>query len=202
MPGRLPKINLLPEYKRDSNAQAVIFYLFLALTIVAMITISYFYFSTKGKLETVMNERTKLTDQRDILAAQIGTLEDDDLSLYEQSVLFAENYALPTSTLIVELNELLPPKSYLTNYSFDGAGVKIVSHFETLDSIASYTVSLEESDFLTEMQVDSIRTFTLRTGEEDETDRGTQFDVLPRYESDFSLKVHKEKLKGESANHD
>lgn len=200
MPGRLPEINLLPEYRRDSQLQSVLFYLFVALTLLSFIVIAYYYFTTNSKLESLSQESAELSEQRDLLAAQKAALESDEGSAYEQAVTFAQNYAVPTSTLIVELNHLLPENSYLSDYDYSSSGVNIQSHFETLDAVAQYTNLLTNSELISDTKVDSINTFTLK--EEETEDVSTQFNTIPRYESDFSLTINKRKLKEESTNNE
>lgn len=196
MPGRLPEINLLPEFRRDNHIQSFFFYLFVVLILLSFVVIGYFYFTTNSKLETLSQQSSELSEQRDLLAAQKAELESDKGSAYEQAVTFVQNYAVPTSTLIVELNDLLPDNSYLSHYEYSSSEVKIKSQFETLDSVAQYTTLLTNSNLLTDARVNTINTFSLKE-EEAETD-SQRFEIIPRYESDFSLNVNKRKLKEES----
>lgn len=200
MPGRLPEINLLPEFRRDNHIQSFFFYLFVVLILLSFVVIGYFYFTTNSKLETLSQQSSELSEQRDLLAAQKAELESDKGSAYEQAVTFVQNYAVPTSTLIVELNHLLPENSYLSNYDYSSSGVNIQSHFETLDAVAQYTNLLTNSELISDTKVDSINTFTLK--EEETEDVSTQFNTIPRYESDFSLTINKRKLKEESTNNE
>lgn len=196
MPERLPEINLLPEYRRDSHLLSIVYYIFIALILLSFVALGYFYFSTKSKFETLSQEATELTEKRDLLAAEKEELESDDGSAYEQAVRFAQNYAVPTSKLIDELNHLLPENSYLSDYSYRSSEVTILSHFETLDKVAQYTNLLNRSDYISDAKVNSINTFSLK---EEETEEGSvQFEVIPRYESDFSLTIDKRMLKEES----
>lgn len=196
MPDRLPEINLLPEVRQESSAQAILFFIFVGLIIVSFIVMGYLYFSTNSKLSTAQSESSELSEERDTLEIQKASLESDEGSAYEQAVTFAEYYTIPTSFLITELNRLLPEDSYLSEYNYSSSEVKLVSHFETLDTIADYTTKLINSDYLTDSKVESIDTFTLK---EEEVEGTAQFEVVPRYEGDFSLTIDKNKLKEESA---
>ena len=196
MPERLPEINLLPEYRRDSHLLSIVYYIFIALILLSFVALGYFYFSTKSKFETLSQEATELTEKRDLLAAEKEELESDDGSAYEQAVRFAQNYAVPTSKLIDELNHLLPDNSYLSDYSYRSSEVTILSHFETLDKVAQYTNLLNRSDYISDAKVNSINTFSLK--EEETEEESVQFEVIPRYESDFSLTIDKRMLKEES----
>lgn len=197
MPDRLPEINLLPDFRHESRTQSIFFFIFVALVIISFIFMGYLYFSTKSKLQSTTSEANELTEQRDLLTAQKNELEADKGSAYEQAVNFAENYAIPTSILITELNRLLPDDSYLSDYDYSSSVVKVVSHFETLDDVAGYTTKLVNSEFITDTKVESIETFTLK--EEERDDGQALFDVIPRYESDFSLIINKHKIKEESS---
>lgn len=196
MPDRLPEINLLPEVRQESSAQAILFFIFVGLVIVSFIVMGYLYFSTNSKLSSAQSESTELSDERDTLQIQIASLESDEGSAYEQAVTFAEYYAIPTSFLITELNRLLPDESYLTDYTYSSSEVNLVSHFETLDTVADYTTKLINSDYLIDSTVESIETFSLK---EEELEGASQFEVVPRYESEFLLTIDKEKMKEEFA---
>ena len=199
MPDRLPQINLLPEYRRDSQIQSLLYYTFVALILLSFIVLGYFYFSTKGKLEAATKEAIELSEERDSLAKQKEALEADDGSLYEQAVHFAENYAVPTSKLILELNRLLPENGHLSEYAYTSSEVNIQAHVETLDKVAEYTNRLTNSEYISDLRVESIKTFTLK---EEASAELQQFDVIPRYESDFSLTVDKLMLKEEESDED
>lgn len=196
MPDRLPEINLLPEVRQESSTQAILFFIFVGLVIVSFIVMGYLYFSTNSKLSSAQSESSELSEERDTLEIQKASLESDEGSAYEQAVTFAEYYAVPTSLLITELNRLLPDESYLSDYTYSSDEVKLVTHFETLDTIADYTTKLINSDYLTDSTVESINTFSLK---EEEVEGASQFDVVPRYEGDFSLTINKNKLKEEFA---
>lgn len=196
MPDRLPEINLLPEVRQESSLQAMLFLIFVALIVVSFIVMGYLYFSTNSKLSSAQSETSELSDERDTLLIRKASLEADEGSAYEQAVSFAEHYAIPTSYLITELNRLLPDDSYLQDYSYSNSEVKIVSHFETLDTLANYTTKLTNSEYITDTKVESINTFTLK--EEEADDNTSQFEVIPRYDGDFSLTINKQKIKEES----
>lgn len=197
MPERLPNINLLPEFRRDSNIQPIIFYLFLALILLSFILIGYFYFTTKSKLEAAQSEVQTLTEQRDTLFAEKTELETDQGSAYEQAVKFAERYAIPTSQLLVELDRLLPDDSYLSGYEYNTSELLVTTHFETLDTVAQYTTNLLNSSYFTDTKVNTIEAFSLK--EEDTDDDEENLERVPRYESEFSLSIDKQVLKeGES----
>lgn len=196
MPNRLPDINLLPEIRQESPLQAILFYIFVGLIVVAFIGLGYLYFSTNNKLSDAQTESTQLEENRDVLEIKLGNLEDQGGSAnYEKAISFAEYYQLPTSTLITEFNELLPDDSYISTYTYNSSQVNVTTHFESLDVLADYTKRLTNSDYVIDATVGSISTFSLK--EETEGD-DVNFDVIPRYEGDFSLMINKEKVREES----
>lgn len=196
MPDRLPEINLLPEVRQESAFQAILYFIFVGLIIILFIVLGYVYFSTNSKLKSAQMEMSELEGERDTLQIQIGQLEADDTeNSYENAVTFAEYYALPASVLITEFNRLLPDDSYIRDYTYNSSAVNIVTHFETLDTIAEYTSRLTDSEFITDATVGSINTFALKE-EESEADL-VLYNVIPRYESNFSLTINKERVREE-----
>lgn len=193
MPERLPDINLLPEFRRDSNLQLVIFYLFVGLILLSFIFIGFFYFSTKSKLNTAQSEVSELSAQRELLVTEKAELESDQGSTYEQAVKFAEHYAVPTSSMLVELDRLLPDDSYLSEYNYSTSGVEVTSHFETLDTVAHYTTQLLNSSYFIDTKVDTIEAFSLK--EEETENLEDSLNIVPRYESRFMLSVDKKLLR-------
>lgn len=197
MPEGLPNVNLLPQYERERSSNYIFFLIFIIVILLAYIFLGVYYFTTKGKLEAVSAEVQQLTEERNQLEIKVAELETDGSSSLEQAVSFVEQYELPTSELIVELDNILPDHSYLMEYAYDAHVTKVNAHFETLDTLAEYTSSLLASDFIQDVKADSIEAFTLK--EELDSETTNDFHVIPRYEGEFSLVIDKLTLKGESA---
>lgn len=197
MPEGLPNVNLLPQYERERSSNYIFFLIFIIVIISAFIFLSVYYFTTKNKLEATNAEVQQLTEQRNLLEIKVAELETDGSSSLEQAVSFVEQYELPTSELIVELDNILPDHSYLMEYEYDAHETKVKAHFETLDKMADYTSSLLASEFIQDVKANSIESFTLK--EELDNDTTNDFNVIPRYEGEFSLVIDKLTLKGESA---
>jgi|SRR5690625_3571851 len=194
MPDRLPDVNLLPKYERQS---AGAFYLFLAIIILTLLAygfIGVYYFTTKSKLTNAEATYTELSEKADGLRAQVDELETGGTGL-AQAVTFAENYNIPTSILIEELNEYLPERGYLSEYSYSNQVAEVTTHFEALDVVAGYTTDLLTSDYIRDTKVDNIETFLLK---EEENATTVDFSTIPRYESKFTLQINKQNLKGAS----
>lgn len=196
------EINLLPQYERKSQNLFYYFLLFLIVILISYSLFGFYYFSTKSKVKAVDIKQEQLNVEMEELDMELNEETADETLSIEQAVLFAENYNIPTSTLILELNDLLPEQSYLSDYTYSNKVSNIIVHFETLDAIANYTSDLTTTDFLEDAKVNEISTFELKEDadqdeDEDIVEDKIQFDIIPRYEADFTLDINKEKLKGE-----
>lgn len=192
MPERVPDINLLPKYERESASLFYIFITFLVITIIGYGVIGSYYFTTKSKLAEAETKYTELSDQAETLRIQVAQLESGGIDL-EQSVLFAENYDMPTSYLVEELNDLLPDDGYLVDYTYSNRVADIVTHFESLNIVAEYTTELLSSEFVTDTKLSTVDSFTLREDEHDDE----QFTTIPRYEAKYTLNINRQHLKGD-----
>lgn len=200
------EINLLPQYERKSQNLFYYFLLFLIVILISYSLFGFYYFSTKSKVKAVDIKQAELNVDMEELDMELNQETADETLSIEQAVLFAENYNIPTSTLILELNDLLPEQSYLSDYTYSNKVSNIIVHFETLDAIANYTSDLTTTDFLEDAKVNGISTFELKEDADQDEDEyedeeivedEIQFDIIPRYEADFTLDINKEKLKGE-----
>lgn len=189
MPHRLKNINLLPDYEKERAGLFYLFIFLIVITLLAYMTIGFYYFSTKGKLEKAETTYAKLEEKAELLRAQVDEIQADDNRL-EQAVSFVENNNILTSTLIEELHDLLPNYSYLSNYTYNREEVNLVTHFETLDMTAEYTTNLLTSKYIRDTKVDNISTFILKEEE--------NLEVTPRYEANFTLQIAPHLLKGAS----
>lgn len=188
MTHKIPKINLLPEYEKERKS---VFYLFIALTVITFIAYGmtiYFYFSTKSSLKDLDVEYSQLEDRVSLLRSQVEQAETDSGSL-EQAVAVVEDNNILTSILINNLTQLLPDHSYLSNYRYQSREVKLVTQFETLDTVALYTTNLLNTPHIRDTKVDNISTFTLKEEEDNVS-------ITPRYEANFTLQINANSLKG------
>lgn len=196
MPDRLQDVNLLPQYERKSSSYSFLFIALIIIILLSYIFLAFNYFTTKNKVKSAETEYAELSERADELQAQLNQLETDGSSL-TQAVAFVENHEIPTSSFIEELTNLLPDYSYLNEYEYSNQVAKIKTYFEKLDTVANYTTNLLTSDYVNDTKVDVVETVDY---EENEGSHQflVDFDNIPRYESEFTLKVNKQKLKGES----
>ena len=191
-PERLPDINLLPKYERQSTS---LFYWFIAIIIFILllfIAIGYFYITGKNDLEAIEAELAQLDETVETLELEIAGLSADDQATLEQAVAFAENYEIPTSVLVAELDYLLPSDSYFTEYQYRNQVAEITTHVETLDQVAAYTSDLKESEYIRDIQVDEIEVFE---PDPDVEVNIVDFDWIHRYEAQHTIQIHKQHLK-------
>lgn len=197
MPEELPDINLLPKYERQSSSTFYLIIAMLIIILVSFILLGFYYFSIKNKVQTAEAEYEEISLKVEELEAQVQQLEVGGTSTLDQAVGFIENHNIPTSMFITELNDLLPEHSYLSEYEYANQVAKVFAHFEQLDTVANYTTELTTSDYMLDTKVDKVETFGLK--EEIPEEDIVNFNVIPRYEAEFTLNINKQKLKGESA---
>lgn len=195
MPHRLPDINLLPKYERQSPHLFYFFIFMMIIILIAYALLGVYYFTTKSKMKTTEAKYEELTAEVDALYLQVNENKTDDNTSIDQAVTYVENFDIPTSTFIVEINDLLPEQGYLSEYAYSNKIADVVAHFETLDSVANYTSQLITSGYLNDTKVNDIDTFVLKEDEEDS--EFVHFNIIPRYEADFTLDINKRTLKGE-----
>lgn len=194
MPEELPDINLLPKIERDSSSKNILLLTIIALILLSYIMIGFYYFYTKKQLETVTEEHTTINEQVTLKTTELEQLEGGSSSL-GKAISFVENYEIPTSSFIKELDFLLPDHSYLTEYTYQNGNTTVTVSFETLDKIADYTTKLTNSDYIIDTKVDTVETVVIGDAVDEDSE---QFEVIPRYETNFTLIANKQQLKGES----
>lgn len=196
MPEPLPDINLLPDLGQENSAQAIIFYIFFGLLLLSFVLLGYLYFSINSKLSDAEAKAAALTDEKNSLEIKKAKLSSEEGSAFEQAITFAEYYALPSSQLISQLNDLLPDEAFMSEYDYASSEVSLTNHFERLDHIAEYTSRLTHDDYIVDPKVESIETFSLK---EEETEEQVLNNIIPRYEVTFTFSLDKEKIKEEAA---
>ena len=179
MPEGLPDINLLPKIERDRSSKNLLILTVIALIFISYIFIGFYYFYTKKHLEAVNEEHSTLHEEVNLKTEELEQLQSGSSSL-AQAITFVEQYEIPTSSFITELDYLLPEHSYLNGYEYNNRSTNITVSFETLDKVAEYTTKLTNSDYIIDTKVDHVETFNLGSGEDVDIENN-QFDVIPRY---------------------
>src|SRR5690625_3394970 len=170
MPEGLPDINLLPKYERQSSKSFILYTSLIVMIVLLLLFFGTYYFITKSKLHSVETTYQQLSSEAEVLHEQLKNIETDHSSSLKEAVHFARNHTIPTSTFILEINDLLPKHSYLGEYEYGNQVAEVTGHFETLDSVAEYTTELASSSYINDTKVNIIETFTLKDEESEETD--------------------------------
>lgn len=190
MDNHLPDVNLLPKHERDPNT---LYYIFIGLIIIIILAyglIGFSYISTNNALKKEQATSTELNEQKELLELTVTQATADDAASTTEMLSFIENHEVLTSDFIDEINELLPEHSYMSDYNYEGQEAEVVSHFENLEDVAEYTTRLTDSDFSNDVKVNSVDTYELKEENED------IFQAMPRYESQFTIHVNQQELKG------
>src|SRR5690625_1392259 len=188
MPERLVDINLLPKYERRGEGSSIFFFLFLLLTLAAFLSIGVFYYMYKGNLSDLEAEYLRLEAEEASLVAEVASLDLAEGESLKSSVQFAEGQRLETSKLITKLDQLLPKQAYLNTYTYRSRETTISTHLASLESVATYTSALTQSDFFQDVKLTEVKLLS-EEGKED----GRKY-----YEADFTIEPDRQRLKKET----
>lgn len=186
----IPDINLLPSKERDSDKTSFILLIVLIIWAILLGVIILQYFLAKNANDTIQSRVESLQMQKGALEAQLQNQQSQRVVVsLAESVEFAEKLTAPTSKIIKELNELLPDYSFLTDYNFNAGQVSIQTEFDSLNQVAEYVTSLNQSEIFSDVKVDNISTFRIEEGTEEEVTDAV-FEEMPRYDVSFSLEIN------------
>lgn len=188
MPERLVDINLLPKYERRGEGSSIFFFLFLLLTLAAFLSIGVFYYMYKGNLSDLEAEYLRLEAEEASLVAELASLDLAEGESLKSSVQFAEGQRLETSKLITKLDQLLPKQAYLNTYTYRTRETTFSTHLASLESVATYTSALTQSDFFQDVKLTEVKLLS-EEGKED----GRKY-----YEADFTIEPDRQRLKKET----
>ncbi|QGS69019.1 hypothetical protein CV093_13240 [Oceanobacillus sp. 143] len=128
-----------------------------------------------------------------MLEARVNILNTNDSSTLEGAIAYAEQYVVPTSTLVDEFIVLLPESSYLSYFLYDYETVQVETQFEVLTDTANYVEALTNSAYMKNVVIDEVETFDHETEDIDE-EMDRRYEVIPRNHAHYSLEVNKEAL--------
>lgn len=186
----IPDINLLPSKERDSDKTSFILLIVLIIWTILLGVIILQYFLAKNANDTIQSRVESLQMQKGALEAQLQNQQSQRVVVsLAKSVEFAEKLTAPTSKIIKELNELLPDYSFLTDYNFNAGQVSIQTEFDSLNQVAEYVTSLNQSEIFSDVKVDNISTFRIEEGTEEEVTDAV-FEEMPRYDVSYSLEIN------------
>lgn len=182
----VPEINLLPKMERRKSNSILILIIGLILFVTILLLFFIHYFSVKGDLETLTAEETYSQAEKDDLTQQVNGLNTAEQGDLQASVTFADRVSYPVSPLLIEVNALLEPHTYLRQYEFVEQSIQVSVDVETLKSLSLFVDKLLISDYFSDVKVESVTNFELSNSEEN-TDK--KYEIIPRYSAILNLEI-------------
>lgn len=188
----VPEINLLPQFERrkSSNLLLIMGGIVIGLLIVFL---CIQYFSLKKEINGLEAEETQLVVERDLLSAEISSVNPEEQGTHSTAVTFVEKVSYPVSPLIDEIYSLIEANTYLRSYLFDETGILLSADFETMNEISLYIEKLLNSNYFSDVKVESVSTFE-PVGEQDAETEDVNFDVQWRYSATIHLEINESYL--------
>ncbi|WP_163101785.1 hypothetical protein [Peribacillus alkalitolerans] len=191
----LVDINLMPQKEKRRSFQLLgILMLFFIVAAVAV----YSWFTYEQQVEKEVRLQQQLSSLEKLAniqqEKQLQSADQSSTSELETAVDWAENYPVSTFLLLRHLASLLPERGFLLNFSYQDSGdAQLTIQFDSSRESAFYLKRLEDSKLIKEATLLSIVTETV--GQEEESQPIIKNDVLPRYITQYTVKVDLEALK-------
>lgn len=191
----IPDINLLPTRDTTEQKNRWILIIGAILWVLLLVLIIVQYILANNDLETMNSHLNRLELEKTMLEEQVhGLRSGQDTMSLQDAVTFVEDLTVPTSLLVEELLDLLPERSFLTNYSFSTDAISITAEFESLNHVAEYIANLESSRIFRDAKVDFISAENQEEESETTEEEILEFSLVPRYHVDFSIQVNMGRL--------
>ena len=188
----VPEINLLPQFERRKSSKllvnigAIVIGLLLLFLCIQFITL-------KKEIKELEAEETQLVVERDLLSAEVSTVNTEEQGTHSTAVTFVESVSYPVSPLIDEIYGLIEANTYLRSYQFDETGILLSADFETMNEISSFIESLINSAYFSDVKVETVSTFE-PLGEQNVEADGVDFNVQGRYSATIQLEINESYL--------
>ncbi|WP_108669439.1 hypothetical protein [Peribacillus acanthi] len=190
----LVDINLMPQ-KEKSRSFQLLGILMLFFIVAAVAVYSWFAYGQQVEKEVRLQQQLASLEKLANIQQekQLQSADQSSTSELETAIAWAENYPVSTFLLLRHLASLLPERGFLLNFSYQDSGdAQLTIQFDSSRESAFYLKRLEESTFIKEATLLSIVTETIGQEESQPTLKN---DVLPRYITQYTLKVDLEALK-------
>ncbi|WP_043934233.1 PilN domain-containing protein [Bacillus sp. EB01] len=194
-------INLLPKKKQASKKILTSTFVLALLFIVAGGALFWQVSSLKTDVAVVENRID--TTKKLIELEQKKTTEltsEDSASKLDQSVVWAEEYIVPSVPVMREFTSLLPERGFIQTFAYQETGaLSLTVQFDTSREAAYYLNRLNESEWVKEAMLSNL-TATQQVGEQ-ATDTALNLDndkeeeILPRYQGQFEIKLNMDTVK-------
>lgn len=192
----IPDINLLPKYNRQDSVAYIVFSIGFILAFLVLIGLIVYYFYLRGALEDTSDRLAQVQQERDVLAARVAELEQDNSDSFLDVYTYIDQQVTPTSFLIDELVNTLPVHSYLYQFDYADQTAEVDIQFETMSDTAAYVEELIKSDFIKNATVDEMNSHELEFSDEsEEQDPDDFYHTIPRYQVRYTVEVDHAYLK-------
>lgn len=182
----VPEINLLPKRERQKSNSILVLVISSILILTILVLFFIQYLTVKRDIETLTADETYSTAERDNLTQVVTDLKMSGQGDLQTSVTFAERVSYPVSPLLIEVNALLEPHTYLRQYEFVERSIHISVDVETMKSLSLFVDKLLTSDYFSDVKVESVTNFELSNSEEN-TEK--KYEIIPRYSAILNLDV-------------
>ncbi|MDI2588249.1 hypothetical protein OR571_14290 [Psychrobacillus sp. NEAU-3TGS] len=182
----VPEINLLPKRERQKSNSILVLVISLILILTILVLFFIQYLTVKRDIETLTADEIYSTAERDDLTQVVTDLKVSGQGDLQTSVTFAERVSYPVSPLLIEVNALLEPHTYLRQYEFVERSIHISVDVETMKSLSLFVDKLLISDYFSDIKVESVTNFELSNSEEN-TEK--KYEIIPRYSAILNLDI-------------
>ncbi|WP_316571857.1 PilN domain-containing protein [Neobacillus sp. YIM B06451] len=196
-------INLLPKKERKSSG---IIFTGLAFALLFLAVGGFLYWQT-----TTLNNEITVVQNRIETTKKIAALEEkkandvisaDSASKLQQSIEWAEQYAIPSVPVMKEFTSLLPERGFILTFAYQETGeLALTVQFDTSREAAYFLNRLNQSGWVKEADLSSL---SASETEQDQAADGTGAiqaaaspieEYLPRYTGQFQITLNKDVVK-------
>ncbi|WP_419958651.1 PilN domain-containing protein [Psychrobacillus psychrotolerans] len=185
----VPEINLLPQIERRKSSK-LLFIVSGILIGLLLVFLCFQFFTLKKEIKSLESEEIQLVGERDLLSAEVSTLDNVDQGNHSSSVAFIESVSYPVSPLIDEIYSLVEVNSYLRTYLFDETGILLTVDFETMTDVSSFIERLLNSSYFSDIKVETLTSFEPVDEQDTEVENEVKFDVQWRYTATIQLDIN------------
>jgi len=192
----VPEINLLPQIERRKSSKLLLIISVILISLL-LLFLCFQFFTLNKEIKNLKSEEIQLVEERNLLSAEVSTLESGDQGSHSSSVAFVESVSYPVSPLIDEIYSLVEVNSYLRSYLFDETGILLTADFETMNDISTFIERLLNSNYFSDVKVETLSSFEPVGDQDTEVENEVNFDVQWRYTATIQLMINENYLSEE-----
>lgn len=197
-------INLLPKKERKSSG---IIFTVLAFAVLFLAAGGFLYWQT-----TTLKNDIAVVNNRIETTKKIAALEEkkanevisaDSATKLEQSIEWAEQYAIPSVPVMKEFTALLPERGFILTYAYQETGeLALTVQFDSSREAAYFLNSLNGSNWVKEADLSSLSAVESEQDKAEDAAGAIQAaaspakkEYLPRYTGQFQITLNKDVVK-------